>query len=141
MMLSDLALVELASEAYRRTDVAGVDAALSRLEVAREGALPEFYRRFAGPFVSRRTGFELLDLYEEGARSVEGMTRTLRERFGVPKDYLVLTDFLGGGVLVWDSSSGAVFSVDFEGGLEDLLAGRLSPKWESFEAFVSFYLG
>ncbi|WP_342378364.1 hypothetical protein NVS55_03265 [Myxococcus stipitatus] len=141
MMLSDLALVELASENYRRTEVAGVDAALSRLEVASEGALPEFYRRFVGPFVSRRTGFELLDLYEEGAMSVEGMTRTLRERFGVPKGYLVLTELLGGGVLVWDSSSGAVYGVDFEGGLEDLLAGKLSPTWESFDAFVNFYFG
>ena len=123
--------------AYIRRDVAAVRAALAELDVPVSETFQSFYEAYAGPFGSRHTGFELLDLVE--GETILSATATCRTEFGFPKRYLVITDLLGNGVLVYDSDTDAVFNVDFEGSDRDLLAGKLQPEWPSFEAFLVNY--
>ncbi len=141
MRLSEAARGALESGAYRRESAERVEETLLRMGVPMQGDFAEFYRQYAGPFASRRTGFELLELCADGENSIESMTRICRERFGLPSRYFVLTELLGGGVLMFDSSSGGVYSVDFEGGLERLVAGELPMQWEGFQQFLNFYFG
>lgn len=129
--------------AYVRSNPADVDDALARLGCAGAAvsSLAEFYRRYAGPFTSEHTGFELLDLIDQ-RENVSTQTNECRREHGFPTRYLVLSNLLGNSVLVFDCQSGAVYDVDFEGGHEALKAGLLPPTWVSFDAFLeSYFLG
>jgi hypothetical protein len=66
-------------------------------------------------------------------------TLTCREVHGFPNSALVLTELLGGGVLVYSCTNDAVYSIDFEGGAQAFISGVLEPRWASFEAFLAHY--
>jgi hypothetical protein len=73
--------------------------------------------------------------------SIITATEVSRDEHGLPDEYLVLTDLLGGGVLMYRGATDEVFAVDFEGGVQALVAGQLSPRWLSFEEFLKEYFG
>ena len=119
-----------------------VTQAFTELGVTVSPEVCEFYSRFEGPFSTRHTGFELLDAcVGTGECAITGATTICRRQFNLPDRFLVISNYLGGGVLMLDTLTDQVFNVDFEGGLEELIAGRL-PAEGSFASFVaSYFLG
>ena len=136
----NLAGSTLDDPAYVRANPAEVDAALARLGCTGPAVAPlaDFYRRYAGPFSSASSGFDLLDLVDQPVNA-STQTEECRAAYDFPRRYLVLSNLLGNAVLVFDSESGAVYNVDFEGGDEALLAGTLAPTWTSFDDFLTSY--
>jgi hypothetical protein len=128
------------SHAKPRPDPECVDHATAKLGVSVSNTFREFYRTYRGPFGSKNTGFLLLDL-SSGRWSIVSSTEVVRSDHGIPHEYLVITDLLGGGVLMYKTDTDQVFDVDFEGGHELLIAGTLPPTWNSFEAFLDEYFG
>ena len=130
----------LNAHTFQRSAIDEVAAGLGRLGVAKDSQLGSFFLRYAGPLASPNTGFELLDLIgEDGRHSVESSTVLVRNRFAWPDRYLVLTGFLAGGVMVYDTTTEHVYDVDFEGGDALLKDGRLEPRYHSFVEFLRFF--
>jgi hypothetical protein len=128
------------SGAKPRPDPESVDHVMARLGVSVSNTFREFYRTYRGPFGSKTTGFLLLDLCE-GRWSIATSTEVCRSEHGIPHDYLVITELVGGGVLMYRTDTDQVFDVDFEGGHEELIAGTLPPSWGSFAAFLDDHFG
>ncbi|HQQ76773.1 MAG TPA: SMI1/KNR4 family protein [Thermoanaerobaculia bacterium] len=126
---------KLVAPAFQRADDFPAAEASSRLGVPLPEAFTEFFRSYVGPFGSKSSGFELLDICE-GHPTIVSSTIECRGRFGWPERLVVLTDLLGNSVLVLDGATGAVYNVDFEGGERLIVEGRLPPSWNSFEAFL-----
>ena len=132
----------LIGPAFRRSAVHETAAGLDRLGVSKDSQLGSFFLRYAGPLASPNTGFELLDLVgEKGRHSVESSTSLVRSRFGWPDRYLVLTNFVAGGVMVYDISTEQVYDLDFEGGDALLKDGLLAARYHSFVEFLRFFFG
>ena len=97
----------LEDKKFLRSEAADVAAGLARLGVAEDSQIGSFYLRYEGPLSSENTGFLLLDVL--GARpqeSIEAATAVVRSKYGWPARYVVLTSFLGGGVMVYDGDPG-----------------------------------
>jgi hypothetical protein len=129
---------KLSATVFRRTDEAAVLGAFSRLGASLPDSFIEFFKRYVGPFGSRRTGFELLDVCE-GNPTIVTSTLECRSRFGWPEHLVVLTELLGNSVLVLDAINGAVYNVDLEGGERLIGEGKLLPAWGTFQAFIQSY--
>lgn len=130
----------LSDSVFHRQDVTGVEAALLALGSGNVAAFHEFYLRYEGPFGSKSSGFELLDLCV-GNPCVVSMTKECRVQFGFPNSSLVLSELLGGAILVFDSVLDKVYNVDFEGSERELVSGTLEPRWHSFYEFLESYFG
>lgn len=129
----------LSDDCYRRAEPEAVKDVFCRLQVAPPEMMMAFYLAFRGPFFSRKTSYELLDIIEQ-EENVETATRTCRdEEFSFPSSALVLTNLNANAVLVCDVQTGGVYDVDFEGSDAEFIAGQLSARWKSFEAFLRFY--
>jgi len=98
----------------------------------------KFYYENEGVFSSNKTGFCLLDL-TSGEESVVSQSKLVHSEFKIPKRYLVISDYLGNGVLMYDVETTAVYNVDFEGGDRELIEGTLSPTYDSFSDFIRWY--
>ncbi|MDN6887857.1 hypothetical protein QMO14_30220 [Variovorax sp. CAN2819] len=132
----------LISHAFRRSAVDEAATGLDRLGIPRDSQLGSFFLRYGGSYASPNTGFELLALVgEKGQHSVESSTSLVRSRFGWPDRYLVLTNFLGGGVMAYYIATEQVFEVDFEGGDTLLKNGQLDARYPSFVEFLRFFFG
>ena len=121
--------------AYLRSDASVVATTLARLGCPASPTFRAFYERYAGPFAGS-LGYELLDLVEQDENIVT-QTEAGRTVHGFPPRYLVISNYAGNAVLVYDSQTDAVYDVDFEGSEQDLVAGTLTPRWPSFEAFLT----
>ena len=99
-----------------------------------------FYEQNEGVFSSENTGYRLLDI-TTGPESIATQSKLVHEEFGIPSRYLVISDYLGNGVLMYDKESSAVFNLDFEGGDKELISGRLVPDYDSFNEFIHWYFG
>lgn len=130
----------LRGKIFQRSAHAEVTACLDRLGVAEESQFGSFFLRYEGPLASPCTGFELLDLLGD-ERSIESSSLLVRQRFAWPDRYLVITNFLAGGVMVYDVSTEQVYDVDFEGGDALLKDDRLEPRYSSFLEFLHFFFG
>lgn len=128
----------LADPVHRRADAGCVARVAQDLGVTPHETFVAFYSAFEGPFSSSSTGFEMFDLCDLSG-GVKPATELCRRQYSFPDELLVLTDLLGGEVLVYDSASDAVMRVDFEGGVEELLSGSLEPDWKSFYEFLDQY--
>ena len=93
-----------------------------------------------GPFWSEALGFELLDALE-GPETIRSITENCRQQFGFPDHVVVLSAPSAGQVIALDVDSDKLFEVDFEGGEKLLALGQLTPRWNSFEAFLCEYFG
>ena len=139
-MLPQEVLSALSDKRFERPEANRVDEALTRLDVSVSPTFREFYSRYEGTFGSNVTGFELLDLCASEP-SVVTSTELCRAEHNIPHKALVLTDLLGGAVLMYEGDTDRVYNVDFEGGDQDFAAGRLEPMWKSFSEFLKWYFG
>jgi len=136
-VLNDLETV-LAGERFRHERPDEVRAALKRLIDGDASLLREYLARYRGPIGSTLTGFQLLDAIEEDPNVVSS-TECLRNEFGLGRNWVVLSDVVGDAVLMYDVDSDCVFNVDFDGGVDILLEGKLQPIAESLEAFLRHF--
>ncbi|PEC20102.1 immunity 22 family protein [Bacillus cereus] len=79
------------------------------------------------------TSFEF-GYYDED--NIEYYTIIARKEHGFPNKYLVLTEMTANAALVLDSVTDKVYSVNFEGGDELLLSGKLKESWPTFYSFL-----
>jgi hypothetical protein len=133
---------------YRRDDPAAVGRALARLGVDPPPGFVAFHERSAGVIGSSRSAYELLDLadgepdypYDPKNPTVVGSTELVREMFGLPHQFLVISSYECNAVLVYDTTTDLVYNVDFEGGEVDLREGLLAPSYPSFQALLDDFL-
>ena len=137
-ILPEIVYRELDDEISSRKDPDKVDIALQQLSVSVPSSFLEFFHIFAGPFGSRKTGFELLDMIRD-EDNIVSFTMICREEFSFPTNYLVISTYLGNAVLVYDTSTDKVYNVDFEGGDEELLRHELEARWDSFYEFLEYF--
>jgi len=76
-----------------------------------------------------------------GSDTLETSTLTCRDLFGFPEEFVVLTQYSAGQVLVLDRQMDSVYEVDFEGGDQLLVRNELGPRWNSFREFLVEYFG
>lgn len=128
----------LDEDIYNRENVNEVRAAFTRLGVNGSELLYNFYVNFAGPFWEETMGIELLDIVDDSP-NIESITEDCRREFNFPHKYLILTRLSTNSVIVLDSETDKLYTVDFEGGDRALLSGTLEATWESFEDFLLEY--
>ncbi|MGC4376653.1 SMI1/KNR4 family protein [Fictibacillus sp. Mic-4] len=128
----------LGEEIYKREDSKLVQDALRRLGVNASDTFQEFYNHYEGPFWEENVPFELLDIANE-ENNIESYTLISRKEHGFPNEYLVLSEMSANAVLVLDTVTDKVYIVNFEGGDELLLKGKLKETWSSFFDFLKAY--
>ncbi|RYD65925.1 MAG: hypothetical protein EOP83_06290 [Verrucomicrobiaceae bacterium] len=121
-----------------REDTEESKKAITALPVPPKPDFVAFFERFHGPAGGDVLGYQILDIIDDDP-SVITSTQQLRERFGLPFNYLVISDLLANALLIYDCSINAVYDVDFEGGFDKLLQNLLPPRWTSFADFLSEY--
>lgn len=128
----------LEEDIYKREDKDKVNEVINRLGVEVSNTFREFYYRFAGPFWEEYVPYELLDIIDE-ENNIEYYTMIARKEHGFPNKYLVLTEMTANAALVLNSVTDKVYSVNFEGGDELLLSGKLKESWPTFYSFLKEY--
>ncbi|MDA2565159.1 SMI1/KNR4 family protein [Bacillus cereus] len=128
----------LEEDIYKREDKNKVKETLTNLGVEVSDTFREFYYRYAGPFWEEHVPYELLDVVDE-ENNIESYTIIARNQHGFPKKYLVLSEMSANAILVLDSVTDKVYSVNFEGGDELLLSGELEETWPTFYEFLKEY--
>jgi len=139
-LLPEIIKKSLVDPCFKRVESNQVDIELAKLSVSVPEVFREFYKTYVGCFNSKKTGFELLDLYDD-SESIITETKVCREEYGFPLKYLVISGYFGNSVLVYDAEVDLVYNVDFEGGDELLISGDLKPEWKSFKLFLEFFFG
>lgn len=128
----------LEEDIYKREDKNKVKETLTNLGVEVSDTFSEFYYQYAGPFWEEHVPYELLDVVDE-ENNIESYTIIARNEHGFPKKYLVLSGMSANAVLVLDSVTDKVYSVNFEGGDELLLSRELKETWPTFYEFLKEY--
>ncbi|NPC91938.1 SMI1/KNR4 family protein [Bacillus sp. WMMC1349] len=128
----------LEDEIYKREDQNVVKEALKRLDVNVSDAFLEFYNLYAGPFWEENVPFELLDIIND-KNNIESFTEIVRVEHHFPKNFLVLSEMSVNAILVLDTKTDKVYTVDFEGGDELLLKGELQETWPTFYELLKNY--
>lgn len=137
MDIPEVVKKKLSSETFKRDRTDRVCEDLENIGVPKESLFFEFFKKYQGAFGSSNSGFVILDVPE-----IMEETAVVRDEFNFPSRYLVLTELVGGSVLIYDVKTDQVYSVDFEGGDELLLKGELKPDWASFKDFLEdFFKG
>ncbi len=134
---------------YQRDDPAAVGRALRRLGVDPPRLFVAFYERYAGVIGSDNTAMELLDLgagepdfpYHPSSPTVVASTELVREMYALPPQFLVISDYVGNAVWVYDTTTDLVYMMDFEGGDVDLREGVLEPMYPAFRALLDAMFG
>lgn len=128
----------LGEEIYKREDENSVGETLKRLGVDVSDTFKEFYNHYAGPFWEEYVPFELLDIADD-ENNIESYTLITRKEYGFPIKYLVLSEMSANAVLVFDTVTDKVYTVNFEGGDELFLRGELNETWSTFYEFLKAY--
>lgn len=128
----------LEEDIYKREDKNKVKETLTNLGVEVSDTFREFYYRYVGPFWEEHVPYELLDVVDE-ENNIESYTTIARNEHGFPKKYLVLSEMSANAILVLDSVTDKVYSVNFEGGDELLIRGELEETWPTFYEFLKEY--
>ena len=121
-----------------RTDRHEAEAALHRLGVGLDTPFAHFYLAYQGGFISPRPVDELMDIAGPYDPTILSCLDYMRDRYGLPAQYLPLTSDQGEGMYLYNAADGAVYDMDFHN-LSDLLAGRLTPRWPGFNEFLIWY--
>jgi hypothetical protein len=145
-MSADNGASDLGDPAHRRDDPSAVGRALARLGVDPPEVFVAFHERYAG-VLGGPTALELLDLcdgepdypYDPSYPSIVAATELVRDMYGLPHQYLVISTLVGDAVLVYDTTTDLVYNMDFEGGDEELRQGVLEPEYRSFQAMLDFF--
>ena len=134
------AAAKLSEPLWLRPVTSRVATVFTEFGIDPESNFAEFYSKYWGPFRSKSTGLELLDLVEQD-ESITSNTRAARDHYCIPKNLLVITSLLGGAGLVYNTNDGAVYDLDFEGGDEALYRGEIRPRWADWNEFLEIYFG
>src|SRR5699024_551076 len=128
----------IGEDIYIREDKIAVTNSLARLNVAVSDTFEEFYQLYEGPFWEEHVPFELLDIVED-VNNIESSTQISRNEHGFPNKFLVLSSMSANAVLVLDTKTDKVYTVNFEGEDELLLKEELEENWQTFYDFLRDY--
>lgn len=98
----------------------------------------EFYLKYQGGFGSPRPIAELIDIEGPQIPNMPREIEYVRDRYELPEQYLPLTTDESEGMYLYNKDDGAVYDMDFYN-LPDLLAGKLKPRWPTFNEFLVWY--
>lgn len=135
-MLPSNLFIKLADQNCLRESTEDTRAILESLPVSPDSDFVNFFACFNGPVGSDHLGYQILDLVEDNP-SVITATKEMREQCKLPQHCFVLSDFLAGGMLVYNSDNDSVYDVDVEGGVDLLITQQLQPRWSAFSEFIS----
>ncbi|MBN3729658.1 hypothetical protein [Burkholderia sp. Tr-20390] len=121
-----------------RADPRSAGKVLLNLGVAPSSELGEFYLKYQGSFISPRPVAELLDIEGPAIPAIPDQTDYVRDRYHVPDQYLALTSDESEGMYLYNKDDHAVYDLDI-GVLDDLVNGRLSARWQTFNDFLTWY--
>jgi len=128
----------IGGEIYKREDKNEITVFLEKLEVKVSDTFKEFYELYEGPFWEEHVHFELLDIVED-LNNIESSTLISRNEHGFPDKYLVLSSMSANSVLILDSKTDKVYTVNFEGAEELLIKEELEETWPTFFDFLKEY--
>jgi hypothetical protein len=118
----------LADPRYRREHPEHVDPAFARLTAEPCELLREFFRRFEGPLGSDVTGFTLLDIVRGGKESIVAVTELVRSQFGLGHDWIVISDLLANGVIIYNEKTMQCFDWISKADLNSSNAANWKPN-------------
>ncbi|WP_448168043.1 SMI1/KNR4 family protein [Burkholderia ambifaria] len=121
-----------------RGDPKTVIRALQDLGVAPGTDFGQFYLKYRGSFISPRPVAELLDIEGSSIPTIPDQTEYVRDRYGIPEQYLALTSDEGEGMYLYSKNNGAVYDLDILV-LNDFIKGRVQARWATFNDFLIWY--
>lgn len=121
-----------------RSDPKTAMRALQDLGVASDTDFGQFYLKYQGSFISPRPVAELLDIEGPSIPAIPDQTEYVRDRYGIPEQYLALTSDESEGMYLYDKGDGAVYDLDISV-LNDFIKGNVSARWDTFNDFLIWY--
>ncbi|NTZ07191.1 SMI1/KNR4 family protein [Burkholderia metallica] len=112
--------------------------ALQDLGVASATDFGQFYLKYRGSFISPRPIAELLDIEGPSIPAIPDQTEYVRDRYGIPEQYLALTSDESEGMYLYGKGDGAVYDLDISV-LNDFIKGNVSARWAAFNDFLIWY--
>lgn len=112
--------------------------ALQDLGVASDTDFGQFYLKYQGGFISPRPVAELLDIEGPSIPAIPDQTEYVRDRYGIPEQYLALTSDESEGMYLYGNDDGAVYDLDISD-LNDFINGNISARWATFNDFLIWY--
>ncbi|WP_175816718.1 SMI1/KNR4 family protein [Burkholderia diffusa] len=127
-----------ASGDVARTDSKSAEKVLLNIGVSPTSEFGEFYLRYQGSFISRRSVAELLDIEGPAIPAIPDQTEYVRDRYHVPEQYLALTSDESEGMYLYNKIDQAVYDLDIAV-LDDFLQGNVPARWATFNDFLIWY--
>jgi len=121
-----------------RSDPKTAMRALQDLGVASDTDFGQFYLKYQGSFISPRPVAELLDIEGPSIPAIPDQTEYVRDRYGIPEQYLALTSDEGEGMYLYGKDDGAVYDLDISV-LNDFIKGKIPARWATFNDFLIWY--
>lgn len=121
-----------------RDDPKAAMKALQNLGVAPGTDFGQFYLKYQGSFISPRPVAELLDIEGPSIPAIPDQTEYVRDRYGIPEQYLALTSDESEGMYLYGKNDGAVYDLDISV-LNDFLKGKIQARWATFNDFLIWY--
>lgn len=112
--------------------------ALQDLGVASDTDFGQFYLKYQGGFISSRPVAELLDIEGPSIPAIPDQTDYVRDRYGIPEQYLALTSDESEGMYLYSKDDGAVYDLDISV-LNDFINGKIPARWATFNDFLIWY--
>ncbi|HDR9587352.1 TPA: hypothetical protein QDC31_004711 [Burkholderia stabilis] len=112
--------------------------ALQGLGVASDTDFGQFYLKYQGGFISPRPVAELLDIEGPSIPAIPDQTEYVRDRYGIPEQYLALTSDESEGMYLYSKDDGAVYDLDVSV-LNDFIKGKVPARWITFNDFLIWY--
>ncbi|RQR28034.1 SMI1/KNR4 family protein [Burkholderia sp. Bp9143] len=112
--------------------------ALQDLGVASDTDFGQFYLKYQGGFISPRPVAELLDIEGPSIPAIPDQTEYVRDRYGIPEQYLALTSDESEGMYLYGKDDGAVYDLDISV-LNYFLKWKVPARWATFNDFLIWY--
>ena len=114
--------------------------ALRDLDISLESEFAQFFQEYKITLFQSIVSDEALCDIAEPTPEIKAGTQFVHEVWELPENFICFTTVEGEGGYLYDKVDGSVY--DFElGKREELISGRMKPRWNSFFEFMTWYLG
>ena len=122
-----------------RLDKKAVKDCLNELGVSPSSELAIFYLDYkVSTFCSNASDEELLDVVSPSG-AISRASNFVHEVWELPENFICLSSVEAEGCYLYEKISGSVYDFDLAD-REDLIEGKLEPRWPSFFSFMIWYL-
>ena len=122
---------------YARRDRQAVERALAELGVEADTDFAQFYLRYQGPFIGRRSTPDLDELVGFGS-SIMSTLDYFNERCELGRHFIPLVSDESEGTFLYDTRTGRVYDFNLAE-YEQFKNGRVQPRWASFGEFLDWF--